>query len=117
MSITTIDPSASPGADGVVALIVKVCLWPGASTASDGDTEPNPMVCSVATRQGTAPLVPPSAATSPKMTPVHRPGAGSTTSTLPKLPGPCGSECAASLPSGSTRIIRTREFSPTSHSS
>src|SRR5579863_4605460 len=110
---TTIEPLESPGDDGVVALTVKVLLWPGASSASDGETEPNGTACSVATRQGTVPLVPPSEATSPKMTPVHRPGTGSTTSTLPKLPGPCGSECAASLPRGSTRIIRTREFNPT----
>ena len=55
----------------MVALTVKVWLWPGASTAVDGDTEPNDTTCSVATRHGTAPLVPPSEATSPKMTPVH----------------------------------------------
>ena len=67
----------------MVSLIVKVWLWPGASTACDGDTEPNETACSVAIRHGTVPLVPPLAAVSPKMTPVHWPGVGSTTSTLP----------------------------------
>ena len=48
-----------------------------------GHTEPNEVNRWVATRHGTAPLVPPSAATSPKMTPVQVPAAGNLTSTLP----------------------------------
>ena len=69
----------------------------------------------MATRHGTVPFVPPTVATSLKMTPVQVPAAGSRTSTLPKFPGPCGSECAANRPRGSTRISRTREFSPVWH--
>src|ERR1022692_2093206 len=90
--LNTIEPAASPGEDGVVSCTVIAALWPAASVTFDGETEPNEVNCAVATRHGTTPLVPPSAATSPKMTPVQVPAVGAVTSTFPKLPTPCGSE-------------------------
>ena len=81
--LTTIDPAASPAVAGAVARTVTVRLWPGRSTTEADETEPNESNCSVATRHGTAPFVPSSAAVSPKMTPVQVPGVGYRTSTLP----------------------------------
>ena len=89
-----------------------VRLWPGCSTRNEGDTEPNGANFWVETCHGTVPLVPPSDATSPKITPVQVPATGYRTSTLPKLPTPWGSEWAANRPSGSIRISRTRELFP-----
>ena len=114
--LSTIEPAASPGDDGVVALTVTVRLWPGPSNTRLGDTEPNCTNCSVATRQGTVPFVPPSAATSPKITPVHVPGGrGADVDVRRNCRRPCGSECAANRPRGSIRISRTREFRPVLH--
>ena len=110
--VNTIDPSASPGDDGVVAVTWKVRLWPGRSSTTDGDTDPNGANFSVETCQPTVPLVPPSEATSPKSTPVQVPGVGCRTSAVSKLPTPCGNECEANRPFGSIRISRTRAFRP-----
>ena len=79
----TIEPAVSPGADGVLAATKAVPLCPGCRVRVDGKTAPNGVNVCVDTCHGTAPLVPPSAAVSPKMTPVQVPAAGYLTSTLP----------------------------------
>ena len=58
----------------------------------------------------TVPAVPPALAVSLKITAVQVPAAGCSTCALPYPPTPCGSECAASLPAGSTRMTRTLAF-------
>ena len=49
---------------------------PASETTNEGETEANGTNCWVETCHGIVPLVPPSAATSPKMTPVQVPGDG-----------------------------------------
>ena len=105
-------PPRRPGWTARVVWRCTVSVWPGVSVSVLGVTEPNEANCWVETRHGTVPFVPLSAAVMPKMTPVQVPAAGSVTSTLPKLPTPCGSECAANLPVGSMRISRTRWLLP-----
>src|SRR5271165_4097519 len=83
LELTTIDPAASPGVEGVVAETVTVFFWPGLRSNSEGVTDPNGTNRCVATRQGIVPLVPPTDFASPKMTPVQLPATGYLTSTLP----------------------------------
>ena len=94
-------------------MTVNVPVAPAARLSDAGDTLPNEAYCCVLASNGTLPAVPPSAPDSmPKITAVHRPATGLTTSTLPKLPTPCGSEWAANRPLGSIRISRTRALLP-----
>jgi hypothetical protein len=79
----TTDPDVSPAADGSVAETLTVRLCPGASVTELGDTDPNGTCCWVDTSHGTTPLVPPADATLPKMTPVHVPAVGASTSVSP----------------------------------
>src|ERR1700683_4529513 len=55
---TTIEPEASPGAAGALALTVTVACWPGASVTWLGETFPNRTSCCAATCQSTVPVVP-----------------------------------------------------------
>src|SRR5271155_4167410 len=110
--LTRIEPARSPGDGGALAETVTVLLAPGASVKPLGVILANGTYCSVSTCHGTVPFVPLSAAVMPKITPVQVPAAGDVTSTFPKFPTPCGSECAAKLPFGSIRINRTRELLP-----
>src|ERR1700722_15887039 len=97
-AVTTSEPDVSPGVSGVSEKTDTVRLWPGLSENTGGSCRLNGTKRCVATRHGTAPFVPEDDAISPKMTPVQVPATGSTTSTLPKLPTPWGSEWAASRP-------------------
>src|ERR1700733_10443728 len=112
IEVNSIEPALSPGDAGVVALTWTVLLLPGWRLKSDGVIEPSERYPWVAARHGMVPLVPLSAATSLKMTPVQVPATGRVTSALPKFPTPCGSECPANRPFGSMRISRTRALLP-----
>ena len=100
VEVRTIDPDESPAVKGVVALTRTVSLWPGARNSTCGETDANGTNFSVDTCHGMAPLVPPAEATSPKMTPVQVPPSGCRTSTLPKLPTPCGTSGRRTGPPG-----------------
>ena len=76
----------------------------------DGDTVPNGCADDTDAPKRTVPAVPPALAVSLKITAVQLPAAGCSTCALPYPPTPCGSECAASLPAGSTRMTRTLAF-------
>src|SRR5260221_6660684 len=97
LAFSTTEPAASPGLPGVVAENVNVPLAPvmpaGLRVNFDVLSVPNEAYFWVLSSKWTVPAVPPSEPDCRlKMTAVQVPAAGLMTSTLPKLPTPCGSE-------------------------
>src|ERR1700722_8743037 len=68
--LNTTEPELSPGVSGARSWMWIDLDWPGFSVTVDGETEPNEVYFSVATRHGMVPLVPLSALVMPKITPV-----------------------------------------------
>src|SRR6202161_1553726 len=91
---TTIEPEASPGAAGALALTVTVACWPGANVTWLGETLPNGTSCCAATCQSTVPVVPLVAGSlvpiGLEITPVQVPAIGCCTVVRAELLGPSG---------------------------
>ncbi|MGH3280710.1 MAG: hypothetical protein ACRDNW_16455 [Trebonia sp.] len=109
-AVKTRDPLESPAPTGTRADRCTTAEAPGARTSFDGDTVPNGSARDTEARSRTAAAVPPAAAVPLEITAVQVPAAGCSTCAVPYPLAPCGSECAASFPDGSTRMTRTRAF-------
>src|SRR5450756_510904 len=107
---STTAPLESPAPDGTTAETRIVADAPGARESVDGDTVPKDFPRETDAPNRTFPFVPPAFCASLKITAVQVPAAGCSTWALPYPPTPCGSECAASRPAGSTRMSLTRLF-------
>ena len=106
----TTDPLESPAPAGTRADTRTTRDAPGARLNFDGETLPNGTADDTDAPNRTVPAVPPALAVSLKITAVQLPAAGRRTCALPYPLTPCGSESAASLPAGSTRMTRTLAF-------
>src|ERR1700689_5382927 len=108
---TTVEPEASPGVAGALALTVTVACWPGASVTWLGETVPNGTSCCAATCHSTVPVVPLVAGLlvpiGLEITPVQVPAIGCCTVVRPKLLGPSGNVHAAISPRGSIKSMLT----------